>query len=506
MKNKDVIKNILASILQQVVTVICGFIAPRLIIYTYGSNVNGMVTSITQFLGYITLLEAGIAPVVKAALYKPIVACDKEKIEKILKAAEHFFRVIAIIFIFYLILLCIVFPNIYSAEYSTLYTVSLVVIIAISTLFEYFFGMTYNIYLQAMQKNYVVSVVKIILKILTTISIVFLTLNNYSIQTVKLVSSIIFIMSPIMLTIYVKKKFHINLKNIKYKETKGVLENKWAGFSQHVAAIIHNSVDIAVLTFFLNSLEVSVYSVYMLVINSIKDLAVSLSGGIDAWFGNIIAKGKNEELKKNLKTYEFFYFSIVTFLFACTMALEIPFVKVYTNGITDVNYIRPAFAYIMIFAELVMAIRIPYNNIVLSAGHFKQTEKGAWIEAALNLVISCILVNKFGIIGVAIGTLIAMLYRTTEFIVYSSKNIIHRDIKETLKKIFIMLLEIMLIFVISRVVHFEYNTTYLGLIINAVLIAIISIIIIGIGNYTVYKDEIKQILCILKRRKVKDEQ
>ena len=69
---KLIIKNIGSSLLLQLVTIICGFIVPRLIISNYGSDVNGLVTSITQFLAYITLLEAGFGPVVKSLLYKPI--------------------------------------------------------------------------------------------------------------------------------------------------------------------------------------------------------------------------------------------------------------------------------------------------------------------------------------------------------------------------------------------------------------------------------------------------
>lgn len=497
MKNNDVVKNISFSILQQIITIICGFIAPRFIIATYGSNVNGMIASITQFLGYITLLEAGIAPVVKAALYKPIVNFDKEKIERILKSAEHFFRTIAIVFIFYLIILCIAFPQFYSEQYSYTYTLSLVIIIAISTFFEYFFGMTYSIYLQSIQKNYVVSAVKIVSKILNTIAIVVLVLNNCSIQIVKLASSIIFVISPLFLSFYVKKKFNIKLEKVKEKS---VLENKWAGFSQHIAAIIHDSVDIAVLTLFSNSLEVSVYSVYMLVINSIKNLCISLSSGIDAWFGKIQAKNDNTKLNKSLRLYEFFYFSIVTFLFACTFVLEIPFVNVYTNGITDVDYIRPMFAYTMILAQLVAAIRVPYTNIVLSAGHFKQTEKGAWIEAVLNVIISVILVQNYGIIGVAIGTLIATTIRTCELVIYSSKKIIKRKIFEIIKKVITMLVEIAIIFLITKLLQFDLEITYLGWIKNAIFVVGIAIIIITIGNYLIYNKEIRELIDYLKRR------
>ena len=38
----------------------------------YGSDVNGLVSSITQFLGYIALVEGGVGGVIRAALYKPL--------------------------------------------------------------------------------------------------------------------------------------------------------------------------------------------------------------------------------------------------------------------------------------------------------------------------------------------------------------------------------------------------------------------------------------------------
>ena len=53
----------------KIITIIYGFIVPRLIIENYGSSVNGLVVLITQFMAYITLFEAEFGYVVKAALY-----------------------------------------------------------------------------------------------------------------------------------------------------------------------------------------------------------------------------------------------------------------------------------------------------------------------------------------------------------------------------------------------------------------------------------------------------
>lgn len=79
----------------QLVTIVSSFIIPIYIIGTFGSNVNGVIVSITQFLSYITLLESGVGGVVRAALYKPLANKDVIQISRIIKASEKFFKVIA---------------------------------------------------------------------------------------------------------------------------------------------------------------------------------------------------------------------------------------------------------------------------------------------------------------------------------------------------------------------------------------------------------------------------
>ena len=94
MRSKNVIRNIVSSLVLQVVVLISGFVVPKLIISSFGSDVNGLISSITQFLAYITLLESGIGPVVKASLYKPIAQKDNKTIKNILRSSEKFFRFI----------------------------------------------------------------------------------------------------------------------------------------------------------------------------------------------------------------------------------------------------------------------------------------------------------------------------------------------------------------------------------------------------------------------------
>lgn len=440
-------------------------------------------------------MESGFGPVVKSILYKPIASKDKKEIEKILKASEKFFRTISYIFIVYIIGLCIALPMIVSNEFNIWYTLSLVIIISISTFAEYYFGMTYRLYLQAEQRTYVTSFIQIGTTILNTVMIVVLIYFVKSIQVVKLVSAIIFVARPLLQNLYVKKKFSINLNDV---EANYIIKQKWDGLAQHIASVIHNNTDVVVLTLFTNTVEVSVYSIYLLIVNGIKNLVQAFTGGVDASFGDMIAKGEKVLLNKSFKVYELFYFTIVTIIFSVTLITIVPFVSVYTRGITDANYYRPIFAYLLVIAEFMWTIRLPYSSITLAAGHFKETMKGAWVESITNIVLSVILVFKFGITGVAIGTLIAMIIRTAEFMYHTSKYILERNQWYSFKRIIIIVVQVCIIVVVANIIPNMNIINYFKWIIQAIIVGIVSSIVVIISNIILYKNDTKEIINMAK--------
>ncbi len=495
MRSKRAIYNVSTSVVLQFIVIISGFIIPKLIIKSYGSEVNGLISSITQFLAYITLLESGIGPVVSAALYKPLANGDNRKIKNILRASEKFFRIISLIFIAYLIILSIVYPLIVQKEFSYLYTLSLIIILSISTFFEYYFGMVYKLFLQANQETYIVSLIQIVTYILNIIVVVILIKLNCTIHIVKLISGILFILRPLIQNFYVKKKYNINLNDAD-KEYK--LEKKWDGLAQHIAAVVHSNTDITVLTFLTKLSEVSVYSVYGMITRGVKSFVQAFSGGIDASFGDMIAKNESNILNKNFSIYELLHYTICTIFYSCTLLLIVPFVRVYTSGITDVNYIRPAFGHLIVISEFIWAIRLPYSTITLAAGHFKETRKGAWVEAISNIIISIILVIKYGIVGVAIGTIVAMTIRTVEFIYHANKYILKRNIFVSIKKIITIILETIIIILIVKLLPTFVIDGYFSWLLYAVIIFCISAFITVITNLCIYKNDTKGLITILK--------
>lgn len=491
MRSKKAIYNIITNLVLQLIIVIYGFVVPKIIIQTFGSGVNGLVSSITQFLAYITLLESGVGPVVKAALYKPIAKKDNKTIANILKTSERFFKRISYIFIVYLIILAIIYPIIVSKEFDYIFTFLLVIIISISTFAEYYFGMTYRLFLQAEQKTYVISIIQIITYVLSVLTIVVMAKFNYSIHAIKLISGLIFVGRPLLQKIYVKRKYKINFNetNNNYK-----LKQKWNGLAQHIASVIHNNTDITILTVFSNLIEVSVYTIYMLVLKGINSLIQAFTLGIDASFGDMIARKEYNNLTKKFNMYETIYLTITSILYICTLVLIVPFIKVYTNGITDANYIRPLFAFLIVISEFIWAIRLPYSSITLAAGHFKETRVGAWVEAITNIIISIILVSKYGIVGVAIGTLVAMVIRTVEFIYHTNKYILNRDIFMSVKKILMCVIETILVLLIVKLIPNISGNTYFSWITYALIIFCVVTLIVMTINCILCRNEFKQLI------------
>ena len=496
MRSKNALRNVVTNLLLQFVVIVYGFIIPKIIIDQFGSDVNGLVASITQFLAYITLFESGFGAVVKAIFYKPIANKDKNAIASIIKTSEKFFRKIALTFVVYIAILCVVFPFIVRNEFDAIFTISLIVVIAISTFAEYFFGMAYRLFLQAEQKMYIVSIIQILTYFLGVVVVIICAMLGINIVIMELALGLIFTLRPILQNLYVKKKYNISLESA---SSKYPIKQKWDGLAQHIAWMVHGNTDIVVLTIFTNLAEVSVYFVYHLVVVAMKKITQALNNGIDSLFGDMIAKKENNNLRNKFSAYELLYIMVITILFVSALLLITPFISVYTNGVTDADYIRSLFGYLLVLGEFIWAIRLPYNSLIYAAGHFKETKKGAWLEAIINIVLSILLVFNFGLVGVAIGTAVAMLIRTIEFIYHANKFVLCRTVKNSVGKIFIAILITTVVSIVGFCfVQVPLPDDYLEWFAEAMIVfSIISIV--TVSSYSIlYKKEIRDALKILK--------
>lgn len=476
-------KNTISSLVYQALALIAGLIVPRLIILYYGSSINGLVYSIANFLGFITILDLGIGAVISSNLYKPLAEKNTKKINEIYKYARNFYNKIAFILILYTIALIFIYPHIVDSNFGNYFIESLIVIISISVFSQFFFGITYTLLLRSDQRQYISFNLSSITLILNVVLSVILITSGLSIHLVKLSASIIFFLKPLVLSVYVKRNYDIT-NDIRLG--KSPIKQQWNGVAQHLAYLIQDKTDIIILTWFSTLGSISIYSIYYMIVSGIRSFVYASTAGFSALIGNMIARNETEKLKNLFEKFEWLIHTISTLLFTTAGILIIPFVKVYTKGVNDINYIVPAFAVILTMGAAVRCFQLPYNTVVQAALHFRETQKSAIIEPIINLAISIILVKELGIVGVAIGTFISISYRTIYLAHYLSFNIIKIHIKNTYKLLLIDMISVILMIVLTNSIKINSSGYFLWSL-SAALILTINIIVTIIINLFFYQ-------------------
>ena len=504
-RTKNATLNILFAIILQLVTFVRGLILPRIIIPAYGSDINGLVSSITQFLTYISLLEAGVGTIFRSSLYKPLADGDTEKVSGVINEQKRFYRKIGLVFVFYVIALCFIYPLIAKTKISTEYIVSFILILSISTFAEYFISLPYVSLLSADQKvriSYIVSIVYTIVNILVALFWVWLKAD---IRLIYLSMCVIGLLRPLFYWLYVKK--HYNLSKTAAPDA-SALKQRWNGMVHHISYYIHTNTDSAILTIFVGTAMVSVYNVYGAIIFGMERLITSVSAGTAAGIGNVLVSGDKKTIDRTVDLFEFVQSAATTVLFTITALMIMPFIKLYTANMTDVNYIHPEFGYVLVCAEAIYCFRCIYSTISTNANKFKETQLGAILECVVNLILSLILTLAcdMGLLGIAIGTLAGMFVRYLAEVLFLSKNVINRSVLKAFKS---LLVNACIAAVSILICRFALNYDTINSLSNWIIFAIISsfvVIAVAIPVYLIFNNSEMKTICsriFPKRRKNK---
>ena len=491
MRAKRIAYNSITQFLNISVQVIAGLILPRLILSYFGSVYFGAVTSVTQFLGYITLLTAGVGGVTMAALYKPLAEYDIDRISGIIRATEIFMRKVALIFIGILIAIAALYPLIVSDDFEWLFVFTLTLILGCGTIISHFFGAAYSLLIQADQRGYTISAVKTCTILLNTAAAAILILNGYEIRVVYLASTLIFAIDPLFIFWYTRHRYKLD-RSVQPDNT--ALKQRWDAFAHQIIGFVSKNAPVVILTVFVGLLEVSVFAVYIMILNKITQIITSLAGsGTGAAIGNMLAKGEDKTAQKALRLFELLSNSFAVLLVACTSVLIVPFISVYTLGVDDVNYYKPIFAIIACVATLFNILSNPYLQVIYSAGHFRQTRNIALIEVGINIIISVISVQLLGLIGVVIGMLIAVVFRTVMFSRYVSQHIIKRSMWVFIRRTLVSILISGVIFIVAQFLPEMAETTYIAWILYALQVFGIAVGVTTVLTVLFYRDEVQML-------------
>ncbi len=497
MKNKATFLNVIASFLLQVVTTISGLIVPRIILANFGSGVYGLIASLTQFLSYITLAEGGVTGVVMAGLYKPLAEGDYNKVSSILVTARKFYRRIGTIYIGYTVLVAILYPILKKTEFSFLYVSGLTIVVSVILLIQFMFSLTLQTLLSADKKAYVVSFTQIAISICNVLLVLLVAHVYPQIHLLKIMSGGLYLFQPLIFGYYIRKHYPIDWEAA---EDTSLIRNRWDGFAINLAAFIHDCTDIAVLTVMMDLPTVSVYNVHFMVVGALKSVIVSVLGGLNPTLGHAYARNDKDELNTRIDLYEYIDLVLVFFLYTVCALMLNPFVKLYTEGVHDADYDQLLFGVLLVAAEALYLLKYPHLNLAYAAGRFKEISFHAYMEAGLNIVISVILVHRLGLVGVAIGTCSAMLYRLIFHVYYTTKLVEERKQHIFYGKIFLFSAVTAIGVLLCLKLFPLVNLSVLEWILHAIVYSLILGALYALISVIFFRNEMKFFYTYLRRR------
>ena len=424
-RKKELFLTVTSNLCLQIVTAICGFILPPLIIQTFGSSINGMVSSITQFIAYLNLVEAGVGGASVAALYKPIALKDIEKRNEILSATVKSYNKSGFIFTALIVILAFVYPVLVRTQVDFKVAFIMVFVLGISGVAEFFLIGKYRVLLTADKKIYVISTIQIVALILSTLVSILLIKLGASIVIIKFVSSIIYLGRFLLLAFYVRKKY----LNLDFHETPDLLAIKQSRnvFVHSIGRLVVFNSPLVIITIFCSLEDVSVYAVYAMVFNAVNMLLGAFSNGMQAFLGESLVQDSLDNTRRIFYRYEKMFFCIEGMCYALTYVLILPFMNLYTSNLRDTEYFRPDIAILFLCIGILNNTREPSNKLIDAAAHFKKTQWRSVLEAIINVFASIIFTLLLGFKGVLLGGICSYLYRTLDILIYSAKHILQSN-------------------------------------------------------------------------------
>lgn len=431
MKAKRSIYNILFGILNQAIMIAAGIVLPRLVLINLGSEANGLLNSVNQIFTYFALLEAGVGTATLQALYAPVGDNDRGRINQILAATSQYYKRTGVLYLLAFLALACIYPFVVKSVLERPVIFVVIVLTGFSGVISYFFQGKYNILLLAEGKNYINSNLSTVTYILTSVAKIALLLCGYNVVALQTM----YCFFNIVKMIYIEWYTHKNYKwiDLRVKPDYQSIEKKNYVLIHQVSSLIFNNTDAIILTLTVGLKSVSVYTMYTLLFGMISTLIGTLSGSVQFVLGQAFHQDR-EYYKQLHDAYEVVSMSTVFSLYCIANIFILPFMALYTKGVSDINYIDVYLPYLFIAVYLLNNGRESSNIVIKLAGHFQQTVGRSLFEAILNVTVSLLGVWKFGIYGVLLGTIAALLYRANDMIFYANQKILLRSPRITYRR------------------------------------------------------------------------
>lgn len=473
MRSEKVLKSSIWQLIYQVTIMLLGFFVPRFVILTYGSEINGLQSTIVQMLNIIALMNAGAITASVYELYKPFASNDIESIKATLSNSVKYFLYVGIAFFFIMVILAFVVSGTLDYSLEQYEIIIAFFILGLKSTIDIMFTSKYRIVFAADQKQHLTSIGMLIENVVyyLLLFVILFTKQYFLFMYASLLAGCL--IKQFFFELCYKKYYNI-LKidyKIKYKRPSNA---NYAMINEISHTVVTSSIMI-IIPYLHGLSSASVYSVYALVNTALVVFSNVLMNSFSPSFGNMIASGDKNGASNIFRNFHCVFSFMNSVLYACSAFLIISFVKIYTKGSSDVDYISNSLGIIICFYGLINTYRIPFNILVSTNGLFKETWKQPPISAVLSIVISFML----GIIDFSFVLLGPLFFYLSNFIYqfhYMKTHNIENGIDRVLVENAISLFLVSLAMIISRILNLNFESIFSWIIFAVISFAICFVI------------------------------
>jgi len=408
----NTIYNFISSIGGQLITIVLHFVVRTVFINTLGKSYLGINSLFADILSMLSLAEFGVGTAILYKLYDPIAKEDHQRITQLMKLYKSIYRVIGVIV--FVIGVCLVpFLPLIISDYNRLADLNINAILIFSlyllrTLSSYFFFAYKSAIVRAHQKAYLINIISYVTAIgLAVVQIIGLTAFK-SFELYVLMAIVEVIVKNIICAKLSDKMYPFindsNSEKISISEVKSIFKDCSAIFLYKLNGVVLKSTDNLVISFFLGLDKIALYSNYFVFYTTINGLFTKVYSSVSHSLGNLHTTDNTEHEYKIFETM-----NLITAIIGGTAAVGIFVVadELILNWIGQDWIIEQPFALLLGIETFTLALRLSIYRFRTSMGLFQQAKYRPIFGMMINLVVSVMLVNKLGISGVVIGTIVS---------------------------------------------------------------------------------------------------
>ena len=496
MKNNSRIKNsifnISTNIIFQFINTIVSFILRTVFIKMLSTEYLGINGLFTNILSVLSLAELGIGNAIIYSMYKPLKENDETKLSALITYYKKLYMRIGIIILILGLALVPFLKYILKTQEEIPYITLYYILFLINSVSSYFMVYKTSI-VTADQKGYVLKKINIVFIFIKLISqlIVLIAFRSY------LLYLIIQIIISILMNYTMSKKAEKMYEFIKVKQDIDIEEknNIWnnikAMFTYQIGGVVLNNTDNIMISIIVGTVAVGLYSNYSMLVSTISTFASLLFTSMISSIGNFNVKSNNEERSFLFKILNMIFYWVYGFSSVCFMILTQDFIELWIGK----EYLLPnSTLYIIIFNFYLTGLLYPILCFRNTTNLFRTTKYLMLIASIINIVLSIILGNVWGINGIFIATALSRLFTNIWYEPYIlCKNYFNKKVYKYYLKNILEFLLLVIIIMLSRQIcsYIVVNNKIIEFCIKLMICLIIPNVIMLIKYYKT--DEFKYI-------------